>query len=636
MATPIMQGTPMAGGLPPGMAPPGMGQPPPPSTGVPVNSPQIKVGWFREGTLFIQDIGVTFEKITKPGHLLNVQVGQFDALLTVKDMDDIERIKNALATGPGINIKDQFLKEFMLVRDDKQQGPPGGLNGVPAGPQDGLPVGPPGGPQNALPGRIVTGLSGEPHGLGPPASLLNFSDVRSKTPPPVSTKFSSFNEFDDTNPAHPPPAKRRSRDRSPDRRRRSRSRDRDSKSREKSRRRSKSRERSTKHRSQNNSTSHDMPEPLAPPPKLTATILRKEIETRKKALEEIRNSCDPLVAKLDRLFPMRAEQIQLIKRRDALARKKECIVMATDKEAEPYMMWLVQELKKKSTKDVEFRAEGVKCFESGLSNEEAFASKGFEEGVLLVMSVNKVNEQKRSVTVHLCMNGLNQIHKNMGVRDALQMIQDQWDAYLRNLEEITGVGKQPGVVVPPPTDLQHLLTWASEGKDLQTEQYDMLISFLTEKRNINLKNAGTDPESHKPDARAMHEGKDAAQTEKTKNTSVESVDKNPVFKNPMFNQNSILNQIIPKTSVPKTSNDISIIEPSGDTPRFEPSFIPSFDPKNSAAKVDQNLLERVAGLVGGNFGSLLNESSKQPENMNNFSDIQPPNVPPPNSFNKFM
>jgi len=570
-----------------------------------------------------------FEKITKPGNLLNVQVGQFDALLTVKDMDDIERIKGALTSGQGINIKDQFLKEFMLVRDDKQQGPPGGLNGVAVGPPGGLVS--PSGPPNAPPARIVTGLSGGPPALGPPASLVNFSDVRSKTPPLVSSKFSSFNEFDDTNPAHPPPAKRRSRDRSPDRRRRSRSRDRDSKSREKSRRRSKSRERSTKqHRSQNNSTSHDMPEPLAPPPKLTATILREEIETRKKALEEIRNSCDPLVAKLDRLFPMRAEQIQLIKRRDALARKKECIVMATDKEAEPYMMWLVQELKKKSTKDVEFRAEGVKCFESSLSNEEAFASKGFEQGVLLVMSVNKVNEQKRSVTVHLCMNGLNQIHKNMGVRDALQMIQDQWDAYLRNLGEITGVGKQPGVVVPPPTDLQHLLTWASEGKDLQTEQYDMLISFLTEKRNINLKNAGTDPESHKPDARAMHEGKDAAQTEKTKNTSV----KKSVNKNPLFNQNSILNQIIPK-SVPKTNNDISIIEASGDKPRFEPSFNPTFNPEHSAAKVDQNLLERVAGLVGGDFGSLLNENSKQTENMNNFSDM-PPNVPPPNSFNKFM
>merc|ERR1712168_20600 len=105
------------------------------------------------------------------------------------------------------------------------------------------------------------------------------------------------------------------------------------------------------------------------------------------------------------------------------------------------------------------------------------------------------------------MNGLNQIHKNMQVRDALNMIQDQWDAYLRNLEEITGVGKQPGVVVPPPADLQHLLSWASEGKCLKVEQYDTLIAFLTEKRDISLKNGGADPNLYVPDYRAVEEGR---------------------------------------------------------------------------------------------------------------------------------
>merc|ERR1712187_504608 len=99
---------PQFGGPPAGMPmrPPG----PPQPIGIAPNSPQIKVGWFKEGTLFLQDIGINFEKITKPGNLLNVQVGQFDALLTVKDMDDIERIKRALSSGKGVNIKDQYLK----------------------------------------------------------------------------------------------------------------------------------------------------------------------------------------------------------------------------------------------------------------------------------------------------------------------------------------------------------------------------------------------------------------------------------------------------------------------------------------------------------------------------------------------
>merc|ERR1712066_779824 len=103
-------------------------RPPPPGPSQPIgvapNSPQIKVGWFKEGTLFIQDIGINFEKITKPGNLLNVQVGQFDALLTVKDMDDIERIKRAV--GNGVHIKDQILKEFMIVRDDRGEVKPPG------------------------------------------------------------------------------------------------------------------------------------------------------------------------------------------------------------------------------------------------------------------------------------------------------------------------------------------------------------------------------------------------------------------------------------------------------------------------------------------------------------------------------
>merc|ERR1711887_171857 len=165
--------------------------PPQPQTiGMPANSPQIKVGWFKEGTLFIQDIGVTFEKITKPGNLLNVQVGQFDALLTVKDMDDIDRIKRAVG-GKGVPIKDQTLKEFMIVRDERGE--------VKMNPSAG---------------------NNHPEPLNPP----------------VSSKFDQFSDN------HPPPAKRRSRERSPERRDSRRNRERDSKS-SRSSRRSRSRDR---------------------------------------------------------------------------------------------------------------------------------------------------------------------------------------------------------------------------------------------------------------------------------------------------------------------------------------------------------------------------------------------------------
>ena len=143
-----------------------------------------------------------------------------------------------------------------------------------------------------------------------------------------------------------------------------------------------------------------------------------------------------------------------------------------------------------------------------------------------------------------------------------------------------------------------------KGKDLQTEQYDLIISFLTEKRDINLKNAGVDPNLHVPDLRVLDEGKEAAK----KDAKIETKPDVKPTQNPMLNQNSILNQIIPKTG----NNDISIIEPSGEQPSFQPK------------QVDQSLLERVAGLVGAT--GILNEDKNKP-----------PNVPPPgNSFNKLM
>merc|ERR1712142_649563 len=148
-----------------------------------------------------------------------------------------------------------------------------------------------------------------------------------------------------------------------------------------------------------------------------------------------------MVETVNKMFPMKEEHDKLVARRSTLSRKYEAYVIALDKAAEPYMSWLCNELEKKSTDLMKFRTKGIKCFDTPLAAEDSYSRSLFDEGSLMIIKVNSVNEQKRSVTVHLRMNELNQIHKNMQVRDALQMIQDQWDAYLRNLEEITGVGK---------------------------------------------------------------------------------------------------------------------------------------------------------------------------------------------------
>ena len=63
------------------------------------------------------------------------------------------------------------------------------------------------------------------------------------------------------------------------------------------------------------------------------------------------------------------------------------------------MSWLCNELEKKSTDTVKFRAKGIKCFDTQAASEEPFSRSLFEEGALMIIRVNVTNEQKRSVTV---------------------------------------------------------------------------------------------------------------------------------------------------------------------------------------------------------------------------------------------
>ena len=184
---------------------------------------------------------------------------------------------------------------------------------------------------------------------------------------------------------------------------------------------------------------------------------------------------------------MKDEQRSLFRRKDTYSRKFECVILAMDKKAEPYTAWIQSELNKRSKKDLEFRSNVIKCYESALAKEETLAQHSFENGSFFVISCNSVNEEKRSVTVHLCMNGLNQIHKNMGVADAFKMIDDQWAMYQNNL------AKQKTKTAAPPNHVQAVLKWVNEGKMLKHKSYDDAIHFLLEKRNEALTEEGLTP-----------------------------------------------------------------------------------------------------------------------------------------------
>ena len=131
----------------------------------------------------------------------------------------------------------------------------------------------------------------------------------------------------------------------------------------------------------------------------------------------LNEKCNPFIDQAKQLFPMTSETNQLIARKVNLSRKFEAYVLALDKPSEPYMSWLCNELEKKSTDVVKFRAKGVKCFETPLAAEEPYSRSLFEEGALMVIRVNSMNEQKRSVTVRLGVTrGLVSLSKNKKVK----------------------------------------------------------------------------------------------------------------------------------------------------------------------------------------------------------------------------
>merc|ERR1711981_3551 len=350
---------------------------------------------------------------------MNVQPGQYDCLLTVRTEQDVAMICNAIDRG--VNIRDQVLNKHMRIQSTS--------------------TGPPSIPPAAAPSH-----SNNPP--IPPPSQNRFSQFddrssRAAAPPPtVSTSPPIPRNRSQTPPELLPPEIRKSKERERSREHRDRDRDshRSSRSHDRRDRRDSDRRGSSptppSKRSRDHGKSHEVPEVREEPGgKLTAKILKEEIEKRRKALADLRKTCEPAIEQVELLYPMKKEYIQLMKKRDQLSRKRECVVLALDEKSEPYMAWLVMELKKRSTPDLEFRVEGIKAYETTLSNPEAYTAEAFEEGTLMVVSVNEINEAKRSVTIHLCMNELNQIHKNMQVRDALQMIQEQWDEFNAGIEQ---------------------------------------------------------------------------------------------------------------------------------------------------------------------------------------------------------
>ena len=75
----------------------------------------------------------------------------------------------------------------------------------------------------------------------------------------------------------------------------------------------------------------------------------------------------------------------------------------------------------------------------------------------------------------------------MQVRDALSMIQDQWNIYSQHLM-LVKIKRNT-----PPSHVSTGLKWIGEGKQLKVAQYDAILGFVMEKRSRALMDQGKDP-----------------------------------------------------------------------------------------------------------------------------------------------
>ncbi|XP_046669974.1 nuclear receptor coactivator 5 isoform X2 [Homalodisca vitripennis] len=109
-------------------------------------------------------------------------------------------------------------------------------------------------------------------------------------------------------------------------------------------------------------------------------------------------------------------------------------------------------------------------------------------GTLFAIIVNMTNEEHRSLTLNL-LYGQPQEHRNMPLEDALAFIARSFDSYLRGER-----GQGPGPVAVGqsaldrhPEAIQTLLNLLRENRQLTVLQYDKVIKYLQDKRELQIK-----------------------------------------------------------------------------------------------------------------------------------------------------
>ncbi|RZC39543.1 uncharacterized protein BDFB_003984 [Asbolus verrucosus] len=127
-------------------------------------------------------------------------------------------------------------------------------------------------------------------------------------------------------------------------------------------------------------------------------------------------------------------------------------------------------------------------------------------GCLYAILIMPQNEEHRSLTLNI-LHGIPQEHRNMPIEDALVLITRNFDAYMRGEKpsnETLGPGGVLNISDRHPTSMQLLLNLLAENRQITTVQYDKLLKYLQERRELQHQHEvaeGVDQESQESNSK---------------------------------------------------------------------------------------------------------------------------------------
>ncbi|CAH1986439.1 unnamed protein product [Acanthoscelides obtectus] len=102
-------------------------------------------------------------------------------------------------------------------------------------------------------------------------------------------------------------------------------------------------------------------------------------------------------------------------------------------------------------------------------------------GCLYAILVMPINEEHRSLTLNI-LHGTPQEHRNMPVEDAMILISRDFEAYMKGEHLAPETAKS--ILDRHPVPMQMLLNLLAENRQLTSLQYDRLIAYLQERRDL--------------------------------------------------------------------------------------------------------------------------------------------------------